>query len=49
MGGSLEAMRQRVTTLAATKDAEDGILMQEILAELDRELEIFEETVVAFR
>lgn len=49
MAASLEAMRQRVNTLIASNQMDTEVSMEAILKELDRELEIFEETVVSMR
>jgi hypothetical protein len=49
MSSSLEAMRQRLTTMFASNQMIDEIPMEAILRELDEELEIFEETFEAMR
>lgn len=49
MSSSLEAMRQRLTTMFASNQMIDEIPMEAIIRELDEELEIFEETFEAMR
>lgn len=49
MASSLEAMRQRLSTMFASNQMIDDIPMEAIIRELDEELEIFEETFEAMR